>query len=169
MAGAAGNAVLQHCTKVLFPGMIEYLATVAALMEDPPAQEAHATGVDEILKAFAAFFSSVQEDMRKIINHCAQNKVLTVTPGPRLLGVLLPAMALLLDPSKTTPSLVHVQTIAHILSFATSAPVAFKEATGKMDQAAKETLEVSVRQALGGAGATASQQSARPQISLRSF
>lgn len=86
-----------------------------------------------------------------------------------MLGVLLPTMALLLDPSRSMPSTIHTQTVTHVLALATSSPAAFKEATGKMDQAARETLETSVRQAIGGAGSAASQQSAKPQISLRAF
>jgi hypothetical protein len=85
-----------------------------------------------------------------------------------VLGVLLPAMTLLLDPSKATPSAIHTLTVKHVLSLATSAPAAFKEATGKMGPTARETLETSVRQSLGAAG-SANQQSSKPQISLRSF
>jgi hypothetical protein len=64
MAGAAGNTVLQYCTRLLVPGMIEYIATVAALVDDTAAQELHLNGADEILKAFSAFFNSVQEEIR---------------------------------------------------------------------------------------------------------
>lgn len=86
-----------------------------------------------------------------------------------MLGVLLPTIALLLDPSKTAPSPIHSLAVTQLLSFATTAPAAFKEATGKMDAAAKETLELSVRQALGANAASTTQPAAKPQISLRSF
>ena len=89
--------------------------------------------------------------------------------GSRVLGVLLPTIVLLLDPAKTTPSATHTLAVTQLLSFATTSPAAFKEATGKMDTAAKEALELSVRQALGANAANASQPAAKPQISLRSF
>ncbi|KAH8115151.1 clathrin-coated vesicle protein [Phellopilus nigrolimitatus] len=151
LAGASGNAMPKHCTKLLLPGLIEYVASVAALVDNPSAQEAHVKGVDEILKAFSAFFSSTPEDFRA-----------------RTLGVLLPTIALLLDPSKATPTPVHTLAVSQLLSLATVAPAAFKEASGKMDQAARETLEVSVRQAIG-TNTPAGQTAAKPQISLRSF
>lgn len=65
IAGASGNAVLKYCTKLLLPGMIEYIASVAALADDSSVQDANLKGVDEILKAFSAFFSSTPEEFRK--------------------------------------------------------------------------------------------------------
>ena len=53
--------MLRHCTKLLLPGMIEYLAFVAST-ED---QAANLKGLEEILKAFSSFFSSVPEELRK--------------------------------------------------------------------------------------------------------
>ncbi|EJD04810.1 clathrin-coated vesicle protein [Fomitiporia mediterranea MF3/22] len=168
LAGTSGNVLLKHCMKLLLPGMIEYIAFVASLAVDGPAQETHVKGVDEILKAFSAFFSATPDEFRA-----------------RTLGVLLPTLALLLDPSKSsssssstsTPSstiLMHNLAVTQILSLATLAPGAFKDAMSKMDEVdggMKERLEVSVRQAIGGTkgGAGAMQGNAKPQISLRSF
>ncbi|KAI5117719.1 hypothetical protein M0805_001805 [Coniferiporia weirii] len=152
LAGASGNAMLNHCMKLLLPGLIEYVASVAAYADDPPSQEAHVKGIDEILKAFSAFFISTPEKFRA-----------------RTLGVLLPTLALLLDPSKSAPSSVHALAVAQLLQMATTSPIAFKEATAKMEQDAKELLEVSVRQALGAGAPSAGQSAAKPQISLRSF
>ncbi|KAL5476373.1 hypothetical protein ACEPAI_3473 [Sanghuangporus weigelae] len=152
MAGASGNAVLKYCTRLLLPGMIEHIASVAARADDTPAQDSQLKGLDEILKALSAFFSSTPDEFRS-----------------RTLGVILPTLTLLLDPSKSTPSAVHNVAIAQILSLATQTPAAFKEATSKMDAAAKETLETSVRQAIGANASSAGQTSAKPQISLRSF
>ncbi|TDL16333.1 clathrin-coated vesicle protein [Rickenella mellea] len=151
-AGSSGNPLLQHCIKLLLPGMIEYIASVASMADNPASQEGHASAVDEVIKAFYTFFSSVAEPLR-----------------PRVLGVLLPAVVLLLDPSKSPPTPIHAQAITHVLAFATSAPAAFKEATGKMDQMPREVLESSVRQALGGKANTPSLPVAKPQISLRTF
>jgi hypothetical protein len=90
--------------------------------------------------------------------------------GVRVLGTLLPTLTLLLDPNQTTPTPLHTQALNQLLIFASSSPVAFKEATGKLDQAIRERLESAVRNALSNkSSATASQLAAKPQISLRSF
>lgn len=86
----------------------------------------------------------------------------------RLLGILLPTMALLLDPNQAPPSALHTQTIAQVLTFATASAQAFKDATAKLPADAREVLEASVRQALGGSR-QAGGESHKPQISLRSF
>lgn len=65
MAGASGNTVLKYCTKLLLPGMVEYTASVAALADDIPAQDGQLKGLEEILKAFSAFFTSTPDDLRK--------------------------------------------------------------------------------------------------------
>ena len=65
MASTAGNPLLQYCTKHLIPGIIDYLATVAALADDPNAQDAHLNATEELLKAFDAFFASTKEEFRE--------------------------------------------------------------------------------------------------------
>ena len=87
----------------------------------------------------------------------------------RLLGVLIPAIGLLLDPTSPDPPTIHSLAVAQLLSLATASPVAFKEATAKLDATAKDILESSIRQAIGSNGASAGQSSSKPQISLRSF
>jgi HEAT repeat-containing protein 5 len=77
-------------------------------------------------------------------------------------------MSLLLDPTQSPPSPLHTQTIAQVLSFATASAPAFKEATTRLPAELKETLETSVRQALGAKKGAASEVH-KPQISLRSF
>ena len=52
--------MLKYCTKLLLPGLIEYFAFVAGL--EPSVQEGHSNGVNEVLKAFAAFFGAIQDD-----------------------------------------------------------------------------------------------------------
>lgn len=103
--------------------------------------------------------------------------------GPRLLGVLLPTISLLLPNNSsppppptisTTATSITTQTTAQLLSFATTSPGAFKEAAGKLDQSTRELLENSIRRAMTGAGAGAggvggTGQTVKPQISLRSF
>ena len=55
--------MLKHCTKLLLPGLIEYFSHVASLADEASAQASHTIGVSEILKAFSAFFNSVQEEL----------------------------------------------------------------------------------------------------------
>jgi len=91
------------------------------------------------------------------------------TTGIRLLGILLPTVSLVLDPTCTPPSALHTQGVTQMLSYATSSPAAFKEATAKLTPAMRETLETSIRQAVGNRNTTQGQQATKPQISLRSF
>ena len=84
------------------------------------------------------------------------------------MGVLLPTMAMALEPTATPLPSLHGQTIKEILVFATTSPLSFKEATGKLNPETREVLEASVRLALGGNKA-ANQDAHKPQISLRSF
>jgi len=153
IAATSGHRILEHCVKMLMPGMVHYIAGVAGSLDGEEAnpQDVHVRGVEETLKAFVAFFDSVSEDYRA-----------------RLLGVLFPLAILLLDPSRSPLTTLHGRTVTHLLSFATTSPTAFKDATGKLDAGARETLETSIRQALGNKGNFAN-QTAKPQISLRSF
>lgn len=82
---------------------------------------------------------------------------------------MLPAIGILLDPGAPDLSPVHALAVSQLLTWATSAPAAFKEASGKLDASVKENLESSIRQALGVKSGNASQTSSKPQISLRSF
>ena len=104
----------------------------------------------------------------------------TLCLGPRLLGVLLPTISLLLSNNSspppptisTTTTSIMTQTTAQLLSFATISPSAFKEAAGKLDASTRELLEHSIRRAMSGAGAGGvggTGQVVKPQISLRSF
>lgn len=45
--------------------MITYVASVAALAEEPETQKAHGPAIEEILKAFSTFFLAVPEASRK--------------------------------------------------------------------------------------------------------
>lgn len=67
--------MLKHCTKLLLPGLIEYLSHVASLAEETAAQASHVVGVSEILKAFSAFFNSVQEEMSMYRYHVMTQRV----------------------------------------------------------------------------------------------
>lgn len=152
-ASASGSVMLRQCTKTLLPGMVEYVAKVAGMAGEETALQSHLPAVGEIIKAFGTLFTTIPEDLRV-----------------RAFGILLPTLTLLLDPSQATPPPLHTQALNQLLIFASSSPVAFKEATGKLDQATRERLESSVRTALSNKlSGTAAQQAAKPQISLRSF
>lgn len=92
--------------------------------------------------------------------------------GSRLLSVLLPTISLLLAPdpaSQPLASSVIAQTVAQLLSFATTSPSAFKEAAAMLDAPTRELLEQSIRRAVGGSTSTQNTTLTKPQISLRSF
>ena len=64
IASTAGNPALQRATKLLLPGMIECVATIAAT-DDEGSYERRSQVVGEIWKAFAALFTSTAEELRK--------------------------------------------------------------------------------------------------------
>ncbi|KAH7108306.1 ARM repeat-containing protein [Auriculariales sp. MPI-PUGE-AT-0066] len=150
----AGNPSLQHCVKALVPGMITYVARVASLASDPNSlpPDLHLRAAEEVLKAFTAFYTSLPESKRMLA-----------------LAVFLPVEVMLLDPTRQPLSILHVHAVAQLLTFATTTPVAFKEAAAKLDQPVREKLETSVRQAIAGNASAPSSQSAKPQISLKAF
>lgn len=69
IAATAGNTLLGHCVKLLIPGMIHYIASLASSVEENAeggAQNAaQIQGIDEVLKAFVAFFNSVPDEHRE--------------------------------------------------------------------------------------------------------
>jgi hypothetical protein len=90
--------------------------------------------------------------------------------GPQALGVLLPALILLLDPAQLPASAVHSLAVSSLLTYAAAASGAFKEVTSKLDSLDRERLEISIRQAVEGISASpAVQPAVRRQISLRTF
>ena len=171
-ASASGSVMLRQCAKTLLPGMVEYVAKVAGMAGEEAALQSHLPAVGEIIKAFGTLFTTIPEDLRESLCMSSGPVVLHVlaAAGVRAFGILLPTLTLLLDPSQPTPPPLHTQALNQLLIFASSSPVFFKEATGKLDQATRERLESSVRNALSNKlSGTAAQQAAKPQISLRSF
>jgi hypothetical protein len=87
--------------------------------------------------------------------------------GARVFNVLVPLIGLLLRCSQAHTMAVKSQTVAQLLSFATTSPLLFKEAAGKLDPTTKDLVEQSLKSAagvlLGG------QTISKPSISLRSF
>lgn len=170
VAAASGNQLLRQCPRLLMPGLIEFVGQSAGMVEGGTLPEARLAALNEVWKAFSLFFASVPEDLRelsKLQSDCQASNALF--PGVRLLCVLLPTATLVLDPNCSPPSPLHTQGITHLLSYATSAPTAFKEATGTLQNSTREVLETSIRQAVGGMGGAKQPQASKPQISLRSF
>ncbi|KDQ17281.1 hypothetical protein BOTBODRAFT_106006 [Botryobasidium botryosum FD-172 SS1] len=149
LAALSGNPTLEHCVGQLLPGMITYVSSVAGESDKLP--EYHIHGLEEILKALSTFFTSVAELHRA-----------------RVLSILLPLNILLLDSDSKAGKGMQALAVSNLLQFANSAPAAFKEATSKLDQNLRSTLEASLRQALSST-ATTPQPAAKPQISLRTF
>ena len=91
--------------------------------------------------------------------------------GSLALAVLLPTVAVLLDPTQSPLNPAHEKSISLVLGWATAIPVAFKEVMEKLDQGVREVLEGSIRLAVaGGPGQTsATQPTAKKQISLKAF
>jgi hypothetical protein len=52
---------------MLIPGLIEYIAKMAPLVNDGSISEPHAAAIGEVWKAFSAFFASVPEDHSKCL------------------------------------------------------------------------------------------------------
>ncbi|CAK5267776.1 unnamed protein product [Mycena citricolor] len=157
-AATSGNLLLQKCTKLLIPGLIEFIAKIAPMVMDGSVTETHVAAIGEVWKAFSAYYASVPEELK-----------------PRLLGVLLPTMTLLLS-SPQSP--VAASTVKELLGYASASPAAFKDAAAKLDPAVRDVLENAIRKAVvGGTGlagsanaaAKGSGASGKPQISLRSF
>ncbi|KAJ7066512.1 clathrin-coated vesicle protein [Mycena amicta] len=151
VASTSGNPLLHHCTRLLIPGLVEYIAKMAPLVSDGSISEPHAAAVGEVWKAFSALFGSASEEQKA-----------------RLLGVFLPTITLLLSNPQAAATQVTAQSIRELLTYATSSPASFKEAAGKLEPPIRELLEQCVRRAVGGTNPLAS-QAAKPQISLRSF
>lgn len=76
-AATSGNRILNHCIKLLLPGIIEYVASVAALTSEQAAQDMQIKGTDEILKAFGSFFTSTPEEFRALFPRLPRLDILT--------------------------------------------------------------------------------------------
>lgn len=64
VASTSGNPMLRQCAKLLFPGLIEYIAKMAPLVNDNTVSELQGMAIGEVWKAFSAFFASVPEEHR---------------------------------------------------------------------------------------------------------
>jgi len=65
LASSSGNPTLRQCSRLLVPGLIEFVAKMAHLIHDGTVTETMAAAISEVWKAFTALFSSTAEEYRK--------------------------------------------------------------------------------------------------------
>ncbi len=134
--------------------MIRFTAGVAAEDLDSSAGiESSLRALSEVLQALSSFFTTIPEEFRA-----------------RILGIIIPTLIFLLEPQaiKAVDSLLHKASIKTLLSLATSAPQAFREATGKLDAERKTRLEAAIREALSESNPGSAARVDKPTIALRS-
>ena len=66
-ASSLGSPVLAECTRQVLPGLVEFIAKMAPLLNDGNISDARTAAVGEVWKAFSAFFSSIPENQRTLI------------------------------------------------------------------------------------------------------
>ncbi|KZT18252.1 clathrin-coated vesicle protein [Neolentinus lepideus HHB14362 ss-1] len=150
VSSGSASSLLRYCSRMLIPGMVDYLLMVAGLSEGS-VKDVHVKAASEVMKAFSAYLASAPSDLRD-----------------RVLGVIMPTLTFLLEPTAASSPL-HALCVAQLLSFAMSSPAAFKDVTMKLQPHSREVLEESLRQSLGPRGLSVEQMSHKPQISLRAF
>jgi len=65
IAAASGNQLLRQCPRLLMPGLIEFVAQSAGMVEEGTLPETRLAALNEVWKAFSLFFASVPEDFRE--------------------------------------------------------------------------------------------------------
>ncbi|KAG8714844.1 hypothetical protein FRC11_006860 [Ceratobasidium sp. 423] len=169
IAVSQGNPLLQYTASMLFPGAITFVVNCTG--EDEAGQAAYLPAMEEIFRAFAAFFSHTSEVNREpTIIYGFVTQRTHMFSGPRILGALMPPITCLLQAGDEKQGNLHKAAVTQLLAFASTAPAAFKEAANLMNQEQREMMESSIRQAVadqskGNVQAAAS----KPSIALRSF
>jgi len=150
----SNNPALRYCSGLLLPALITFTVNTGAFVGDASQLALQLPVLDEVLKAFNKFFAGAPEASRSLV-----------------LAVLLPTVAVLLDPTQSSLNPGHEKVIYLVLGWATAIPVAFKDVMEKLDQGVREVLEGSIRLAVvGGRGQTAAAHpAAKKQISLKAF
>ena len=93
-ASSLGSPVLLECTRQVFPGLVDFIAKTAPLLNDGSISEARTAAVGEVWKAFSAFFSSIPESQRTLAAVLFDPSLAFII-GTRALCILLPTMSLL--------------------------------------------------------------------------
>ena len=66
IAAASGNQLLRQCPRLLLPGLIEFVAQSAGMVEGGTLPDTRLAALNEVWKAFSLFFASVPEDLREL-------------------------------------------------------------------------------------------------------
>ncbi|CAK9780383.1 putative clathrin-coated vesicle protein [Cutaneotrichosporon oleaginosum] len=150
------SPALQHATLCVIAALVSYVAeVVVATAAADDAASVPLDGVREVLRGLVAWCAGLPESAK-----------------PRGYGVLLPTLALLLDPAEQQPaSPLHLLATATMLGLAQSAPKAFKDATQAMPEGERAQLERAVREAVSARSGPMPQQQHRggQGIELKSF
>lgn len=170
IVAASGNDLLRTCARLLLPGLVYFVVRISARLDGGSLSEPNNASIEEVWKAFSALIALTTTEQRKtlICLHLCYLRPDIANTGTRVLSIILPTVSVLLRPSQSPLPSAHSSAVTHLLAFATSSPVNFKEATAQLDSEVRENLELSIRKAVEGP-ATANQTTLRPQISLRSF
>lgn len=65
VTAASGSVILRQCAKLLVPGLIEYIAKLAPIVNDGSVRDVQVAAIGEVWKAFSALYGSTQEQHRK--------------------------------------------------------------------------------------------------------
>ena len=65
LASSSGNPTLRQCSRLLVPGLIEFVAKMVPLIHDETVTETMAAAISEVWKAFATLYTSTTEENRK--------------------------------------------------------------------------------------------------------
>ena len=66
IAATSGNQLLRQCPRLLMPGLIEFVAQSAGMVEGGTLPDTRLAALNEVWKAFSLFFGSVPEDLREL-------------------------------------------------------------------------------------------------------
>ncbi|EPQ31133.1 uncharacterized protein PFL1_01322 [Pseudozyma flocculosa PF-1] len=162
LASSRGNPALQYCVGQLMPGLIEFVVTdgprAAAAAARASAAKPRSTlrrpprlvAVEEIVKAFVGMLNTLPVEHRS-----------------QALGVILPTLLVLLEPSASAASAssspLHAFTVNQLMTIAAQHQPNFKEATASLQPDRRALLESAIRAHLAAGGAGGGAQAATSQ------
>jgi hypothetical protein len=151
------SPVLQHVALHLVSPLITFTAESVAAETAGSIAPLTLEGDKQVIKGLVGWTSGLPEASK-----------------PRGYAILLPTLALLLDPEADRPSGLHIIATTTMLGLAQTSPLSFKESTQAMQEEERGKLEKAIREAVGSqaqaaANASASGTEAKKVISLRSF
>lgn len=151
----------------MIPELVKCVGNIARDADNVKAGDAMYTTAEEVIRILLVLVESTDETNSKQLPRSRLLMLKLRSIETQVYMVLLPTLALLLDPEN--PTAVHTLAINHLLNLATQSPNSFKEATGSLTDTAKEKLETSIRQAVASRQNNSKTTTVKPQISLKSF